>query len=264
MLTLKQYLNESPDVILKKDGSMLEYEDDSAITFTIIDDTVFYGERTYHGEMMKDILNALKKGKGDIDRIVKQLDQNDINVIDLSDELAHYQNFKAIDDAFYKARIQTKYKPIPGIISGRFWMDDDGYISFWEDNKFVLDNLNTVNKFISTLGFDPKKVEWEMIKGVGGLDDEVLVSYGEYSKNKKKPKSDETIRQKQLAQHLQAGMKKSTGEITPREPYNPNMTDVEYKNLTTFGDAVDALRHSINKGKMCITENHHHENLLKI
>lgn len=238
-------INESPDVILKSDGTMLEYEEDTAITFTIIDDTVFYGKQTYHGEMMKDILNALKKGKGNIDHIVKQLDQNDINVIDLSDELASYQNFKAIDDAFYKARIQTKYKPIPGIISGRFWMDDSGYISFWEDNNFVLNNLNTVNKFISTLGFNPKKVKWETIKRTNGLEDEEMVSFNEYTKNKKENHKSKSLRAKQLAKHTQAGMKKAVGDIQPMKQLNPDMPNVKYKQMTTLGDSFSFKTYNV-------------------
>jgi hypothetical protein len=126
-------------------------------------------------------------------------------------------------------------------ITGRvFNIAEQSYITFWGLRSKVLKNLDNVLSVLKKLNVDPKEAKWEI-----GLHR--FTSYDNYVNIKHKQSAEDIAKLKAAQQaHLQAGMKRAiTSNKPPMRQINPSMTNVQYRDLTTFGDSYKALQSKV-------------------
>jgi hypothetical protein len=223
---------ETPDSITIEGGHHLDWHMKGSypVTILIINGMVLYSMNNHmtHSTIFQTIVNTTRKNKEDVDTTISDLNASDVGILNL-DRSVFAQDESAMKDLYERyAQRYTDTKQAPkNICSGRFWKVNDGYISFWDEQKKVMNFIGYVEQLIKKLGFDPKTVKWEVQTRNGSHK---LVSHAEYTiyqKKSKETKTDEEARAQQYALHTKAGMKRLVGVQGP-----PRATrDVEYKQM---------------------------------
>ena len=200
---------ESPDYIIIGGGHELSWYDKSTypVTFLVIDKMVVYtmNPRMTHGTMFQMVNSKADETKGNI---VKDLAMADIKIINPSPLLKEPKELVELYKRFCD-RFRNPAVAPTNIIAGRFWKVGNGYISFWEKRTLVLKHIGPVEQLINQLGFEPFKVEWEIISGTNKR----LVTYDKFMgfRNSNTSKADEEQRAQEYALHTKAGMKRLVG-----------------------------------------------------
>mgnify|MGYP000848335855 CR=1 FL=1 len=227
-------LNESPDFFADR---LLSFTDKSAIPFLVIFDSVIYMDHinsATHQDLIDQTTKILRTSKGNHHTDLKRLEQAGIHIINHDPLVYEFHTFSAIINEYWASRMLGNR--INNVCSGRFWAKDRGYISFWERRSVVKRNIKAVERFIHKLGYDIMTVTFDAY--IRGKD--TVLTYREFMTGKAVETSlDDAERRRLAALHLQAGMKRETGDSVGHLPLHPSMTDAEYHHRTTFGDSVD-------------------------
>jgi hypothetical protein len=223
---------ETPDNITIEGGHTLDWYTSSThpVTIMIINGMVLYSMNTHltHIAIFQMLIKNVTNANGNMDEAISGLEATDVKVLNPDPSILTMSEDDLI--AIYKNFIQRYSRPEvapKNICSGRFWKVNDGYISFWDEQKKVMNFIGYVEQLIKHLDFDPQTVRWEVQTRNGKHK---LVSYSEYTIYQKRPKeskADEEARAQQYALHTKAGMKRLMGVQVP-----PRATkDVEFKQM---------------------------------
>ena len=268
MKTFKQYIKESPDEITIDfdSGEFLSFDDEDAYTFIIIGDTTLYGKTIDNQENVSEdgirsvtsrnifhvhIMDFFKKAlRGEtppptleeLDRRgIKSINYDPVEFFKDKPKWGPYFNYFMLDRQEAATKMPSGYT----ILSGRYWADIKA-ISFWDPMETVVNNIRKLVPFLSEMGQKPSTIKWEIYDGDEGI--ERLVSYKELTGMDDIGDSTESemeFKKKKLADHLQAGMKGYMDNKPSMKQINPNMPNVQYRDLTTFGDSYNRLVNQI-------------------
>lgn len=236
---------ESTDEIMV-DGKWKHFASDEAVPFIVIRGMCIgfthkhkgYGYNT-HFELKtitKKIIDNMKpKNFGEL---VKCLEDEGLVV------MASSGNYK-VDDI--KNELMSKLS-----VYGRLWRMGGGFISFWNPPDRVRENETLVLQYIEKMGYNPNDVKWEISIRKGGTPDRdkgeyiswatpglmyKLVDRETYFNTNLSSEERRKIADARM-KHLVAGAKRTLDIDVPGKQLNPNMPNVQLKNMTTFGDSV--------------------------
>lgn len=240
------FIKESPDAIIIQPGDdesqfyIADYKSKYSVTFIILADVIIYTQTASlkHYELHDIIKDVLKTNKS-IDKIINAFKEKNIFIVNPNIDILNYKTMSSLINEFEFNR--TLPQDTYGIVSGRFYSIGTGYISFWEKRNHVKKQMTTVVKMIKNLNYDFTKVKWEMYDHK--IKDDVMASFQEYMTvgrkiSKQEKEQEEERKRKQIALHIQPGMKRALGQIQPMKQIHPDMPNVKYKQMTTIGDSV--------------------------
>ena len=155
-------LLESPDVIAIR-GAKIPYSQ-SKYTFVIANGCVVYtdAKSMYHAQMLNLVQKNLFYAQGDRKLLLSSLSQKHIYMLDPNSTFTNSAEFNDLLDRYdNESKGASEWEKVG--LSGRLYeIDGIMYISFWEKQKSVLKQYETITKFLRYLNIDVDKVMWEI------------------------------------------------------------------------------------------------------
>jgi hypothetical protein len=242
-------ITESPDelTIDHDSGEYVSWREMDTYTLMTLGNSVFYiesvAENGTHGDMIIFLYDFLKNKNRP--PTTPELKLNGIKTVNYDpDEIQ--KNKDICLDFFvrhmkYAGAKKTKTSNIFPILSGRYW-DEYRAISFWNDIEDVIAHIDPIADFLKVFGASPNSIDWEVYDPKEGI--EILIPFEKLTGyNYKSSKEEKELKQRQLAKHLQAGMKKYDKDSSSpgMKQITPNIPNAQYRQLTTFGDSYNKI-----------------------